>query len=550
MIVALILSACGLVGGIPGLTPPAPDGTGTVAGTVSIAPGTGSAAAAAADLPAVALRRTSGRPVYVPGQLLVKLRPGAVAAAASLHGQVGGTVVRTIDRLGVQVVRVSPGVSVASAMAAYRASGLVEYVEQDAYVYATATPNDPLYATQWHFPAINLPAAWGVTTGGAVIVAVLDTGIRADHPDLGGVTVPGYDFAAEPDDADPTDPGCDTDPAEPSHGTHVAGTVAARTNNATGVAGVNWGGVAGTRIMAIRVLNGCGEGLLSDVALGILHATDHGAKVINMSLGSKADSLTVDAAIAYARARGVTLVAAAGNNLANSCDPVAHPVAYPARHPQVIAVAATTTTNARASYSNCGPEIDVAAPGGSREAGVLSTTWSPRHRHIYAALQGTSMAAPHVAGVVALMISRGITGPEAIQAQLERTATDLGPGGKDPQFGAGLVNAAAAVGAGASAGRLRAFAGEISGTTITVQSGMAEVAPSGAFTITGALAGTRTIFAWQDFNGNGVVDMDDFFGRVDAVVITPGQTTSGVSITLQRYTGPPLLVTGAGTQGR
>jgi serine protease len=355
--------------------------------------------------------------------------------------------------------------------------------------------------------------------------------------------VPGYDFAAEPDDADPTDPGCDTNPAEPSHGTHMAGTVATRTNNAAGVAGVNWGGVAGTRIMAIRVLDGCGEGRLSDVALGILHATEAGAKVLNMSFGGESDSATVDAAIAYARSRGVTLVAAAGND---DCGPVT----YPARHPQVIAVAATTSTNARASYSNCGPEIDVAAPGGSTEAGVLSTTWSPTIGHDYASFQGTSTAVPHVSGLVALMISRGTVGPEAIQALLESTATDLGPAGKDPEFGAGLVNAAAAVGAGSSVGRLRAFAGDFSGATITVRSGMAEVAPSGAFTITGALAGTRTIFAWQDFNGNRIVDADDFFGRADAVVIIQDQTTPGVSITVQRYAGPPLSVSVTGAWGR
>jgi serine protease len=160
------------------------------------------------------------------------------------------------------------------------------------------------------------------------------------------------------------------DPTDPSHGTHVAGTIAASTNNGIGVAGVNWAGAAASRIMPIRALDGCGSGFYSDIALGIILALERGAKVINMSFGGEADSEIVGSAINIARAGGVTLVAAAGND---DCSRVR----YPARNPNVIGVAATTDTNARAGYSNCGPEISVAAPGGSSTAGVLSKAWSP-----------------------------------------------------------------------------------------------------------------------------------------------------------------------------
>ncbi len=537
-VAVLFVAACG--GG--GVAPPPPSGTGTVTGTVTVAALQALAAAVGNPVPARPLRQSLNRPVYVPDRLMVKFRSGvAASAAAAVHQRAQAMVVRTIERLDVQVVRLAAGVSAEAAMAAYRGSGLVEYVERVGYAYRMITPNDPMYSSQWHYPQINLPQAWDVTTGGAVIVAVLDTGIRFDHPDLGGVTVTGYDFFD--DDSNPTDPGCpNIDPSDPSHGTHVSGTVAARTNNGIGVAGVNWGGVAQTKIMPLRVLGEdppdfCGVGTYDDIADAITHAADKGAKVINMSLGGSEGNTTVDNAITYARNRGVTLVAAAGND---SCGPVS----YPARNSQVIAVAATTNTNQRASYSNCGPELDVAAPGGSSAAGVLSTTWSPSGGHTYLSFQGTSMATPHVAGLVALMISRGFTSPTTIQAQLESTATGLGAPGKDNEFGAGLVNAALAISGGPSAGRMRAFSGLISGTTISVQSNVVFVQSNGTFTITAAQAGTKSVFAWQDFNGNGVIDAGDYYGRTDGVVITDGGMTSGVAVTVNRYTGPTITPMG------
>ncbi len=498
------------------------------------------------------VRSVQALPRYVPDQLLVKFRPGVQAQSVeSLHQAAGGRVVRVIPQLGVHVVKLNPGVAAASALAAYRASPLVQYAEQDAYAYAFATPNDQYYPLQWHYPKVGLPAAWDVTTGAPVIVAVVDSGIRFDHPDLTGVTVPGYDFFDN--DPDPTDPGCPTvDPDHVSHGTHVAGTVAALTNNGRGVAGVAWGGVAAVKIMPIRVLgedvssNKCGTGTLSMVAQGIMYAADNGAKVVNLSLGGYGTSQTLLDAVNYALARGVTLVAAAGN------DDTSTP-SYPAAYPGVIAVSATACNDQKASYSNYGLHVWVAAPGGdglvdctgdNSPERVLSTWWSMSAGPAYWYAQGTSMATPHVSGVAALLVSRGIVGPDAIRNRLRDTAVDLGSTGWDQYFGYGLVNAAAAVGASNPNGSMRAFVGVASGTTLTRQSNLAGVAATGSFLVTNAQSGTKSVFVWQDFNGNGQVDLNDYFGRRDGVVVNPGGTTTGVVVTVQRYTGGPLLVAG------
>lgn len=338
----------------------------------------------------------------------------------------------------------------AKVMATYRASPFVEFVENDTHVYAAAIPNDSLYSLQWHYPAINLPAAWDVVRGpNCVIVAVIDSGI-GPHPDLTWVT--GFDFFSN--DTDPTDPGCSTNRDDFSHGMHIAGTIAALTNNSIGVAGVNWGGSTGTQIMPLRVLGEsggtCGVGTVSMVADALVYATDNGAKIANMSFGGPASS-TLQNGVNYAYSRGVTLVAAAGNT-----DPVTGTaVTYPAAYPNVIAVGATDCNNARASYSNFGPELDLMAPGGdavncpggtSPFDEILSASWSPNGGTGYYIGSGTSFSAPHVSGLAVLLIARGIVGPANIQNRLQSTATNLGSPGWDALTGWGLVNAAAAVG--------------------------------------------------------------------------------------------------------
>jgi len=500
----------------------------------------------------------------VPDRIVVKLRPLADRNAFdALARSVGGTIVSSIPRLNAVVIRLQPNVSMASALATLRASPLVQYAEQEAYFYALATPNDPLYPRQWHYPMIQLPSAWDVTKGHPVIVAVVDTGIRPDHPEFGGgVLVPGRNFFNEADNADTTDPGCpNADPQAYSHGTHVAGTVAALTNNNLGVAGVAWGGASGIKIMPVRVLGelppppgqpwrpeNCGAGYTSDVAKGIIWATDNGARVINLSLGGPEPDPLEEEAVKYALQQGVVLVAAAGNE--NTSAP-----SYPAAYPDVIGVSAVNCNGNKASYSNFGSYIWVAAPGGDLvncEGGldpydlVLSTGWrrSEPTNYTYIGEMGTSMAAPHVAGVAALLVGRGIVGPAAVRERLKNTATDLGAPGWDPVYGHGLVNAAAAVGVNLPATGLRAFVGVVSGGQIQRQSSFAPVAGTGAFSISDAQSGTKSVFVWQDHNGNGKVDTNDYYGKKDNVNVPPGGTVPAGVVTVRRYTGPTMPVNG------
>ncbi|MEY2786334.1 MAG: hypothetical protein RL277_2546 [Planctomycetota bacterium] len=327
------------------------------------------------------------------------------------------------------------------------------------------TPNDTHFGLQWHYPLIQVPEAWSITQGSAnTIVAVIDTGETA-HPELDSRQIPGFDFisnatiAADGDglDADPTDVG-DGVGLQPSsfHGTHVAGTIGAETNNGQGVAGVTWS----TRLMHLRVL-GQGGGTDFDIANAVRYAARlsnssgtlpaERAHVINMSLGGGASNTTFQNAVTAARNAGVVIFAAAGNE--NTSAP-----SFPAAYNGVISVSAVDLNAERAPYSNFGPTVDLAAPGGNTAVnlngdgfvdGVLSTmfddTVAPA-QPVFVFNQGTSMACPHAAGVAALMlaVNPALT-PAQIETILTGTATDIGAPGRDDLFGHGLVNALQAV---------------------------------------------------------------------------------------------------------
>ncbi len=366
---------------------------------------------------------------YKPGELLVRFSPGAsIATAQTVRSRYGAQYLSNLYASDVQLWQVPVGEELAI-MQALNADAAIDYAEPN-YIYRIQlTPNDPSYGSQWGLPQINAPAAWDITTGNnSVTIAIVDTGVDLDHPDLAAKIVAGYDFVEG-----------DTIPQDLNgHGTHVAGIAAALTNNGGGVAGVSWG----ARIMPVRVLDANGSGYLEDVANGITWACSNGAKVINLSLGGPSNNATLENAVNNAHTAGCLIVAAAGNcgdsnYAANGCTYQNQP-SYPGAYANAFAVAATTSTDTRAAFSTQGNQVDIAAPGQS----IYSTDYNDT----YGYLSGTSQAAPFVAGLAALVWSAN---PSLTVAQvrqvIETSAVDLGAAGKDQAFGWGRINAQAAV---------------------------------------------------------------------------------------------------------
>jgi serine protease len=298
------------------------------------------------------------------------------------------------------------------------------------YIYQTQDiPNDPDYAKQWNLRSINVESAWDNTKGEGVTVAVIDTGIRRVRDLEQTNLVTGYDFVNNREDA--------TD--DNGHGTHVAGTIAQSTNNSYGVAGIAYK----ANLMPLKVLSRTGQGTVTDIAEAIRFAADHGADVINMSLGGAGDSQVLREAIDYADRKDVVIVAAAGNSNTNSAS-------YPARYDKVIAVSALDAMGEKAPYSNYGAGITISAPGGSTSGGnmaggILQNTIDPQTgESVFRWLQGTSMAAPHVAGVAALIKSVGVTEPAEVMKILTTSARVI-ENDELNHFGAGQLDANAAV---------------------------------------------------------------------------------------------------------
>jgi subtilisin len=306
----------------------------------------------------------------------------------------------------------------------------VTRVEEDVVVTALARKvTQPVQKLPWGVDRVEADLVWPVTTGDPVKVAVVDTGIDTSHPDLsanvkGGYSAVSYTRSFSDDNG---------------HGTHVAGTIAAA-NNTIGVVGV----APNADLYAVKVLDKNGSGYVSDIIKGIQWSVSNGVNVINMSLGSSTYSLAFDTACQQAIASGVTIVAAAGNS-----GPSLGTVGYPAKFAGVIGVSATDSSNVIASFSSRGDGVDIAAPGVSIYSTYRGST--------YATLSGTSMASPHVAGVVALVLTTpvgsddldadGSWDPAEVQNRLTRTATDLGTAGYDTSYGWGMARADRAVAA-------------------------------------------------------------------------------------------------------
>lgn len=352
------------------------------------------------------------------GRILLEFRPGvsSQAAKAALDGA-GARQTGTIADLDVRELRVAPS-ETAAALRRLNGDPRVAFAERDLTLTAEMAPNDYWWPSEWAPPKVNAPAAWDRTVGSpSTVIAVLDSGVDPSQPDLQGSFVAGRDVVNSDDD--PSD--------DFGHGTQVAGVAAARSNNGVGVASYCWH----CSIMPVKVLGANGSGSVSNIAAGIAWASDHGARVINMSFGTTTSSSTLASAVQYAHDRGAVLVAAAGNSSSTV-------QTYPAALPTVIGVAGTDSLDRLTGTSNYGPWVSVAAPGCNFTTGL--SAW-------YGTFCGTSAAAPAVAGIAGLAFSLD---PGATNAEVERAIeTSAVPTGF-VQYG--RVDAAAALSALAPAG--------------------------------------------------------------------------------------------------
>ncbi len=494
---------------------------------------------------------TSGKkiPEYVTGEILVKFKDVVTNKQVdSVNSTYGGSVIYTSPYAGFKRIRIPSEKTVPEMVELYGKDPLVEYAEPNYIAYAYWTPNDTYYYLQWHFPQINMPSAWDTDPGGSpgVIVAVLDSGVAYEDygpyqraPDLAGTNfVPGYDFVNS--DFHPND--------DEAHGTHVTGTIAQTTNNNLGVAGIAFN----ASVMPVKVLGADGSGTYQQIADGIDYAVDGGADVINASLGGSFDSNAMYNAVRHAYDNGVVFVAATGND--NSAF-----LSYPAAYNEVIAVGAVDINKNRAYYSNYGIGMELMAPGGDTSVdqngdgyvdGVLQQTFSGGvfTNWAYWFWQGTSMAAPHVTGLIALMLSgwgaSGIepSGPsriENIRDILHSTAEDLGAPGYDTVYGYGLIDAAAAL------SEARAVVLEVDPPSLD----FGEVGKSSSKTMsfrayntgTGILSGTIS-----DNRSWIIVSSTSFEGNDN--IISVSVQTEGLAESGSPYTGTVTLASNGGTK--
>lgn len=309
-----------------------------------------------------------------------------------------------------------------------RSDSRVQHVEPSYEMKALYEPNDPMYKDQWGMKMVGTETAWNYTTGRGVVVAVIDTGIACEDRDgfhkisdlQQTKCTAGWNFVENHEHAFD----------DHGHGTHVAGTIAQSTNNNIGVVGIAYRAT----LMPVKVLSGSGSGTSEDVADGIRWAADHGAQVINLSLGGSHPARIQQDAINYARSKGTVVIAAAGNS--------GGPVGYPAAFDGVVAVSAIDSEGLIAKFSSRGPQVDIGAPGVAiTQQTVCAEEKGKNGCEQYATWNGTSMATPHVAGAAALLVSLGVTDPDTIEQTLKENArTNKTTNGQPTLYGSGLLN--------------------------------------------------------------------------------------------------------------
>ncbi len=333
------------------------------------------------------------------------------------HQKIQAKLKKRIKQINVDSIQIPASLSLPEAIAHYQNLPGVEYVEPNFVATTLLTPNDPLFGNQWNLQKISAEEAYDISQGGSVVVAVVDTGVDASHPDLVGLVIAGYNTISENSNSQD----------DHGHGTLVAGTVTAQTNNGKGIASVAYR----SSILPIKVLGSDGTGTYDNVSEGIIYAADNKARIINLSLGGSSDSHTLKKAVDYALNKGSILVAAAGNG--GNDTPI-----YPASYPGVLAVSASDQKDNLASFSSYGSNTFVAAPG----VAITSTAIGNN----YSQASGTSLSAPHLSGLLAIALS---TNPELTNSQvieyIKSNTEKVGPysyneDGWNPYFGYGRIS--------------------------------------------------------------------------------------------------------------
>ena len=445
-------------------------------------------------------------------RVVVGFEPGSEAQAITSSLLSGAKDPQRAKAGGFCVVHAPPGTDLTAFAHELSTQPGVQYAEPDGIVSASMASNDPGFPSQWGMSKIGAPMAWDTARGSSVKVAVVDSGVDLDHPDLVGRLDTDNDYDFVNSDSTAQD--------DQGHGTHVAGIIGATLNNGLGVAGV----ANQCTILPVKVLGAGNWGWSSDVADGIRWAADNGAEVINLSLGSASDDSVQDAAVQYAVSRDCVVVASAGND-------ASYGVLYPAADDNVVGVGSTTTSDTLSDFSNYGPEVDIAAPGSA----VYSTTYDGG----YGNKTGTSMAAPHVAGVVALIRSKNPTWTRSqVESQLFSTALDLGSAGRDDYFGHGRVRAATAVGptipGGNLSGTVSSNGSWLSGVSVTVPGYTPVITGEGGlYLISGIAAGTYDVRYFKS----------GFTSQTQSVTFSSGGTANrNVSMRVSvSDTTPPIL---------
>lgn len=356
---------------------------------------------------------------WAPGRLLIMPRAGLSTAEFDSLLKVHGGVAKRVGGSNLHVVQLPAGRSETAVLAQLARHPHLKFAELDRRVPSALVANDPYLGSEWHIAKISGAAAWDKALGTGVTIAIVDSGVMPNHPDL--VQVPGWNFVDGT--ADTTD--------VRGHGTGVAGTAAAIANNGAGVAGV----AGGAKVMPVRVSDSTGYAYFSTIATGITYAADKGARVVNASFGSLYSCAAVQSAGQYLKSKGGLLVVSAGNSGVDDGALATD---------TMIPVSATDVDDAKASWSSFGKYVAVSAPG----VGI----WTTAYNGGYTSMSGTSFSAPMAAGVIALMMSAnpGLSAGQ-VQNLLFATATDLGTAGRDIYFGYGRINAAAAVDAALAA---------------------------------------------------------------------------------------------------